>query len=315
MRLVTLLALLVVVSPLATAQIPDPTDPARYYPLAVGDTWHYSRELFDEHVTVREVTRDTSVADTAYAVVRERIYRRPLGSDAFELEQDADALLRYDPLSTAVYERHPEQGESQRTFPLGVDFGRCESDGCEYVAVSQEETEFGAGKMFESLATASVYVADIGLVGSYAEIAYSEELIYANVGGVEWGEPSVVARETNPRTQPLALTASPNPTAGPLAVTLRQRQRGAVRLEAFDALGRRVYCARSPPRQRRASRSTRPRGRRGCTCSARPLAAPSRRPASCGGRPLAPAADRSAPEAREGLAESRLGRIGGTGAG
>ena len=91
--------------------IPDPTDPARYYPLAVGDTWHYRRELFDEYVTIREVTRDTSVADTAYAVVRERVYLRPLGSDVFGLEREGEELLRYDSL-TAVFMSGIRSGET-----------------------------------------------------------------------------------------------------------------------------------------------------------------------------------------------------------
>ena len=54
----------------ASAQTPDPTPPARYYPLGVGDVWEYAFESFGVPPVLERVVveRDSLVAGVRFAV-------------------------------------------------------------------------------------------------------------------------------------------------------------------------------------------------------------------------------------------------------
>ena len=66
---------------------------------------------------------------------------------------------------------------------------------------------------------------------------------FARVRGVEYGVRPVAGESGAPVAAAFALAAAPNPTAGALRLALTLPEAQTVAVEAFDALGRRVWLA------------------------------------------------------------------------
>ncbi len=231
--------------------IPDTTDAARYYPLGVGDVWHYQTcdPLFGcTRFDLRSVVREELISDTLYAVVENLSYTREGGGYVFGSRRES--LVRFDSATTQIADRTANR-DLANGCPLGADFGvRIDTDECLGIAFREEDPVFGDIKAFDTLGGGIAFAVDIGVVGSSGDGSSAlTELVYYNVGGTEQGTPIPVASGAVPEAQPLALTAFPNPTAGPLAVEV-VGARGLVQLEAFDALGRRVLSREVAPEAR-----------------------------------------------------------------
>ena len=101
--------------------LPDPTPPASYYPLGVGDQWVYS--WFNPILTGyrrRSVARDTVADGRTYAVVEYAEYDRNAADP--EWEAQGTHLFRFDPETTHVFERADDGTESIAICALGADF-------------------------------------------------------------------------------------------------------------------------------------------------------------------------------------------------
>lgn len=263
--------------------VPDPTPPHRYYPLAVGNVWEYaSLGTLPSLPTVafftrREVVRDTVLEGTLYFVV----VSTGLDPDGLGWRGARSSLLRYDSTTTQVRGRVADGRERPIACRFGADFGGPQGCGVEpngefpdggvrvegglggVIPFGYGSGTYGLGrptgglaveasKMFVGLGIGdycsySVYAAPIGYVGEWGEASCNRSLTYARVlqddGSIlEVGRRYAVASEEKPGVAGLTLFAHPNPTAGPLAVVI-DGAREAVTLEAFDALGRRVWHA------------------------------------------------------------------------
>ena len=247
MRLASLLALLALAS--APRAQPDPTPPEDYYPLAVGNEWHYEDCVQDgppcgiRHEYVRRtVERDTLVGGVRYVVEAERRYttgRVPLGR--------SERLLRFD-TATARLVRRDGAVDVPASCPLNSDFN-ISIDCSPYFGPATVRATSGTPnlKVYQIVSdTWDRYAAGVGLV-SRQEWYSPFTLRYARVGGrVVFGAPVVITADepgASPETA-LSLAASPNPTAGVLRLALNLPEAQTVTAEAFDALGRRVWTAR-----------------------------------------------------------------------
>ncbi len=247
MRTATVLALLILATPgRIDAQTPDPIDPARYYPLAVGDVWEYRVELgvspgFDARY---EILRDTLIDGRRY-LIESQTTRQAGGPFSTPFETP----MRYDPVTQRVhlwttqdapfYPRvcsfgfpfGPNQTCQQGPRDIGGGLGGVVTLGdSSRVAVSAQK-RFGSQTLDAYIDT---YAADIGLISRRDNVEGGDmRLHYARIGGVEYGTPLVVSGEAVP--------------AEAEVLTLRTRgqrlvvaARGPVRVELFDTLGRRV---------------------------------------------------------------------------
>ncbi|WP_420454429.1 hypothetical protein [Rubrivirga sp.] len=256
--------------------VPDPTPPHLYYPLAVGNVWEYANlgtlpTVAGWH-TRREIVRDTVVDGQRYFVE----LRTRIGFDWEGWKEPSRLLVRYDSASTRVmlFAGGTVLSEYPITCRLGLDFGgpsACDGFSTDSVYVGGEtnaEIPFGYGsgpygigyptgtlevsasKVFYTLGLADynsypIYAAPVGYAGedsgccarslTYARVLLDDGTIY------EVGAQYDVASDDGPETGRLALAVGPNPTAGPLALALDVPAPATLALEAFDALGRRVW--------------------------------------------------------------------------
>lgn len=246
---------------------PDPTDPAAYYPLAVGTERESLRGNAGTLVhTRRVVTRDTTIGGVSYAVERTFVVT---GHGVPEWGDGLTRFLRYDEATTAVNQRLPDGSERAVTCPFGTPFWvvvQCPgfpavaagSAGDGSVTVAGESVPTAAVKGFWGLDP----IADTGGPAPYAaglgELAISDfgpcggppicfdEITYLRLvdpdGTVrEYGARYPVVANERPGAGALAVAAFPNPSAGPLTVAVDSPAAANITLEAFDALGRRVW--------------------------------------------------------------------------
>jgi hypothetical protein len=122
-----------------------------------------------------------------------------------------------------------------------------------FVRVGQENVPVLARKYFEydfgEPPFFPVYAAPLGWVDIEPYLCghCDVELLFARVGGVEYGSP-IVAVEGGPVTpvRP-SLTATPNPAGGEVTIRLLAPAGAEVRVEALDALGRRAVLIHDGP--------------------------------------------------------------------
>lgn len=263
--------------------IPDPTPPEQYYPLAVGNEWEYANQgllpLTEGYFLRREIVRDTLIEGRTYFVeVRTRN-----DDDGMGWHSPRTRIVRFDSTSARPVEwGGTQEGPFECSFRS--DFGAAivcwgdESlpDGDTYVSGQVEavipfggggeglpppgEVEVLAVKRFFTLGIAdygmnAYYAAPIGYAGetpgyctgcrrnlTYARVRLDDGSLY------EVGARYAVASEDTPEAGGLTLAVGPNPTAGPLTLRLGGAV-AEVTLEAFDALGRRVWTQDRAGRQ------------------------------------------------------------------
>ncbi len=242
---------------------PDPTPPADYYPLEVGNEWIYRftersvNGTSDVYVR-RRVLREAAVGGQTYAVDQSCIYNNLDASPTWACEPER--LVRFDPATTNVV-LGSATGESIYVCNLGADFfdTRPAPSSCRgsYVGYQPATVEIG-GVIYTapSLKVPSVptlgggppgFVAGIGQTPGEPGPFRTSRFEFARIRGVEYGVRPAVAGEADAAPDGvLALTAAPNPTSGTLRLALALPAAQTVTAEAFDALGRRVWQASLP---------------------------------------------------------------------
>ena len=237
--------------------VPDPTPPASYYPLGVGDQWVYSQfePLFNGHRR-RTVVRDTVVGGETYAVVESAEYLTNADAPAWRLT--GTQLLRFDAVTTDVVAL--EEGGERIFIPnLGADFLSCPSpqhvEGCLYFSDSSPGDPVAISIGGEQVAVPSIKIpASLGDpappgyaagIGQLEPNSFGSRFAYARVGGVEYGSHPVAVTD-RPAPPAFVLSAGPNPTSGPVTFALDLPAPADVTLEAFDVLGRCVASRTAP---------------------------------------------------------------------
>ncbi len=248
MRGTLLLLVAALVTGAAHAQTPDPIEPARYYPLAVGNVWEY-RDRYWPNTTVisrREIVRDTVFNGQTYWVASFRESRDggPLGVPFLELP------IRFDPeTSRLVFNQCSGDLLSNPSFcsfaaPIGLN-QTCEgyaidvrwgldqtvilSDGTHIAVVALKDYQASGGGFRE------LYAADVGYIYYFGpDHGDTHWLRYARIGGVEYGTPFAVSAEAPAPDARLELN-----TRGRRLV-LTAHDAAPVRVDLFDTLGRHV---------------------------------------------------------------------------
>ena len=243
----------------------DPTPAHRYYPLSVGDEWHTEYGSFGQPMLYqRRRVVETVVVDTeVYAV--EEVSRATPEAPAWVVEETRQ--VRFDAFSGHVV----EPGGARLTDcpldePVNVDpddVMLCnEAAGRAAFRVAGPlvqdvgpEIPTDAYKAFAYLGLADgvgtdFFVPGIGPVpnedpfggggSSYAILRYAR-VTQPDGSTRTFGAPLPVAGDAAPAPSTLAVTASPTPTAGALRLRVTVPMAGALTVEAFDALGRRVH--------------------------------------------------------------------------
>lgn len=248
---------------------PDPTPAHRYFPLSVGDEWHYQFSTVSDPNGYRRyrIVGAEVVGGETY-VSREFSTARP-GDDVPTWDAVWTELIRYDSLSAQVV-----RPDGEAVFPCPLDepvnldpdnvvlCGRLLDDGQDDTAAfrtsagavvqqgglvvpteSYKTFRYVGGEV--DFSTSGGLAAGVGLVYEPGTATTYAALEYARVqqddGSVlELGAPLVVDADAAPVGTRLGVTASPNPTAGPLWLAFTTPTAAEATVEIVDALGRRV---------------------------------------------------------------------------
>ena len=223
---------------------PDPTPAQAYAPLAVGNRWEY-RIADQSGGTLFGYRRETILRDSLLDGETWRVLRAETFSPERTPTGSAERLVRFDAAAANVLQR-TDTGTSLRYLcRLDLDltgdgaFPDCQA-GVSYskgpaTVLGVETTRLTFGYDFGSVSVA----AGFGFVSSVDEGRFTT-LVFARIDGQTFG--TAVADEAGAEPDgAFALTAAPNPTTGALRLALTLPAAQTVRLEAFDALGRRVW--------------------------------------------------------------------------
>ena len=275
MRRSLLLALLVLAFPTASAQeaTPDPTDPARYFPLEVGNEWvwivsgvHYEDGPLPEGQAVLEIVADTSVEGISYVEALSQEVSVSVAGDTTRVS--GRFLMRFDAETATVRVRQGDLEEAWGETWCGLDAPyspegsgsldgeTCPNSDAAVVVSGGAASEFRVGdnrytgqvKHFDHFWYLHArYVAGVGEVYYKAgDVGYmARSLQYARVGGIEYGDRTGLQTEAPlPRPRVTSIRrAFPNPFSDAFTIAVDHPRSGRVRVEVFDVLGRRVYHA------------------------------------------------------------------------
>lgn len=240
-------------------RFPDPTPPEAYYPLHVGDVWEYTISVMPNPFARYgryQILRDSVIDGTTYFLRSYTGYR----ADYSVVYEWAD-LVRFDTTRALPFLDHPVIEDQPAALvcpfnlpfpssgqPIYCDYGSLNGGGLGVTVLVSGDAVVTAVRQFDGLGGASTYAAGLGYVAGVGEGSGAETtLVYARIDGVEVGQRIVglppLAGEGAPPSSALALTAGPNPTVGPLVLTVTLPAPSALAVEAFDALGRRVHHA------------------------------------------------------------------------
>jgi hypothetical protein len=247
-------------------QTPDTTSAWRYFPLEIGNVWEYESNYYacpqgcgsDELLGYRRwmVVRDSVLDGVRYFVLREEEF-----SAEGEVAGLRDRLVRFDASVARGVERFengahapwPSEAACRLDSPFGgmPDCGEYEGYYEEVYGGYDHEVYIGddfvvtAMKGFVGLASEVRFGADLGYLGMSGGKAsvWEDELVYARVGGIEYGTRIPVAAEAPPPKSAIALSTYPNPSHNVATVRFSLDQAQRVALAVFDVLGRRVLAA------------------------------------------------------------------------
>lgn len=250
--------LLLLLAPPALAQEPDTTSAWRYFPLQVGNVWEYVGTgpiptARDYRLTIEA---DTLIGNTRYYVA---------GHDGISCSPCIErSLVRFDP-SVGMVVARTNDGQDVRWWyapcPLDTPFETevvCYEGGLiNEVGGGYEETvELADGTVLEGVTYKTFsgsnllgYVAGIGFV-TKQRLQYEpggSVLVYARVGGVEYGTPFEVSAEAAAPVPASALRVYPNPLRGEGVVELTLGEPQHAGLAVYDVLGRRVLRLHEGP--------------------------------------------------------------------
>ncbi len=242
--------------------VPDTLDWRGYYPLEIGNQWHY--EIFDFNVRrlVRHhIPRDTLIQGRQYFVLRFDTYDEDdqrIGSSTryIRYSDNGGHLVHVPRLSDGSFldesywsflpcgldapfehqERYPCEGEAS-----GVDIRSFGGYGGR-VILGSDTVEVAAVKEFDTLGGVFVFAHEVGLVQVSGE--GGQVLAFARVGDLRIGEPLVsTAKETEPAVPAgLAIVSVyPNPFRTTATVHFQVRQPDQLTVEVFNVLGQRVH--------------------------------------------------------------------------
>ena len=262
MRWFALLLIFCVCVPLAAQDpIPDTTEVWRYFPLEIGNVWEYRDfDYFELSLYYLErivVKRDTFIGEMRYFISNRTAY-----DDEGTVLSNFERVLRYDSVAAQIVRfdgveewpyaptgcsfdvPFPPEGEQLECGPkpfrfvLGIGYNVPVQIGSDVVITAVKQYSF-------EIWTELRYASGIGHIGyeGCAAWCWDVRLTYANISGVEYGEPNPVANEQEmPGQEPsFAPRVYPNPAQGSIAIALVLDGHQPVSVEVFDLLGRRVY--------------------------------------------------------------------------
>ena len=244
----------------AQSIVADTIDAAQYFPLAIGNQWHYVNE--DSTISKRWfVAADSVVADTLYFRLLDSFF------DADGVATTGTSMLRYDSTSATVFERI-HIGKRQFEQPwfelpgcLDAEAGLvyvCEAvGGFRYdvtyaiadVVVGADTVENVIVKGFGTIGGSYGFAAGIGLLGrGYEASTASHKLVYAYVDGRAFGQPVTATRTRDAGPLPSAIIESlfPNPASSAIHVQYNSRPGTTCAYRVVDILGRRVADSGRP---------------------------------------------------------------------
>ncbi|MEM0961907.1 MAG: T9SS type A sorting domain-containing protein [Bacteroidota bacterium] len=139
------------------------------------------------------------------------------------------------------------------TYPLRIEFFLADADGEEgrLVVGRDRYTEDDYGACVGSGGTApcpkKVWFEPTAPVVVGDDLVATATDTFANTSEFSGARRAAVSSEGSPAVDGLALWIAPNPTRGPLAVTLQQQTAGPATVSVFDALGREVAALHEGP--------------------------------------------------------------------
>lgn len=234
--------------------LPDPTPPASYFPLHVGDqSVFYEMSVVAHGYTRRTVERDTVIGGRPYFVITWDKY--DLRSDAPTWRPGRRGILRYDSTTTNVLQWNevwtvPEIVVCRLGADLNVEVECGDGTTSSYYEPTTDHSVVIGGKTYEVLSIKYPgpfavlpqppgFASGIGMLEWNAPANAVSRFEYARIGSVEYGTYPVAADDA-PEASRLGVRVTPTPASGPVAVTLTIPEAAWVTVEAFDALGRRV---------------------------------------------------------------------------
>ncbi|MEM8558346.1 MAG: T9SS type A sorting domain-containing protein [Bacteroidota bacterium] len=236
---------------------PQPPEPWRFFPLAVGNAWEYGGALQTAPFR-REVVRDSVVNGTRYLVMIQRAPEGfPFGSSP------VDYVLRYDTTAAQVMVLESDGTETpfietpcSLDVPFGV--GECTFDS-EELRFFYEVVEGGTGPGgveqaasigYDSLAGGLTLMSDIGLVSFAGDASVGQSISYARIDGVEYGTATLedltsVSAEDAATPRRFVLAAYPNPFTDDVTLQIELPEAAGLTLDVFDVLGRHIQTQRA----------------------------------------------------------------------
>lgn len=269
-RLIVWLGFMVLFSnaPCVWAQdpIPDTLDWRRYFPLEVGNEWQYEeREAVNMPPAIYRTFRivgDTLIEGRTYFVSERGAYDP--NTQEFNIGVE---FLRYDTTRASIVRFVTYADGSGMTdewdwsvVPCGLDLAFESGEECGYpgtyhfyaiggygrqIVIDSLVYDVAAYKEFDSLGGGYGLAADVGLIWRSSEGGGALlKLVYAKVGEMTYGSPSVPTRREEQNTVPNDVVISsvyPNPLVEQATVAYSTERTGVVELMLYDMLGRLVW--------------------------------------------------------------------------
>lgn len=247
----------------AQAVIPDTLDWRGYYPLQVGNEWHYTETAFITPIPSYyrfQITSDSLVGNSRYYIQKQEFF-----DAGFQLTHEARVYLRYDSVGTVVGFGSTDDDTSSTykawwvDLPLKSNFGdtlghvgdstRVVGRYNDVIGVSGVPYDVPAVKAFGPhpgpWGVYSTYAYGVGMTDKEVFDGPTTRLGYAVIGGRVLGSPVVtIGREEVPEAmrngRPAITVTYPNPASSTTTLALYIPMTTTVQVEAYDVLGKRI---------------------------------------------------------------------------